>query len=463
MKDALMTKRRKVSDRAIVSIVAIAVALSLSPCNAETYSAGSGCLIESNRILTAYHVVDGASSISVSLEDGDWVKAKLVDGDKGIDWAVVETAVPLNGCLVTRANNIEIGDSIYTLGFPSASILGLGLKYADGVISSLTGLGGDVNRFQMTIPIQPGNSGGPVFNKSGALIGIVSSTVDPDKFYKITGGALPQNVNFAVPISRIPFSIRKGRGNDLYQNKQSTCFIKCLIEEKPVAIDERNTTKKAEPIKLPDARSKGKKSPDLSKTNIGVTDISSLFHFTMGDPTPVLLKYKTVSRDNTFLCEFLYKRPFLNFKNGIAEISKKSHSLVSLYAYTDEYDVLRGMKAFEDAEKAVKLIEEKFGIEMKRNEWGYDHVHPLGEPLVTRVKRIWRYTSWPNYYNSNSDYEKDPHHMIFVVVYTTFYDGYSKNSVWIELTGTSETSLSEKEAGAKEREAKKHQDALDAL
>ena len=92
---------------------------------------------------------------------------------------------------------VEIGDDVFTLGFPISDLLGKEVKYTDGSISSLSGLKGDATFFQISVPIQPGNSGGPLVNEKGNVVGIVTATAAVEAFYQATG-SMPQNVNWAV-------------------------------------------------------------------------------------------------------------------------------------------------------------------------------------------------------------------------------------------------------------------------
>ena len=90
-----------------------------------------------------------------------------------------------------------MGDKAFTVGFPLSNILGDRPRYYEGVINSISGAGNDPKLFQISIPIQPGNSGGPLFNESGKIIGMVTSSLDAETTSQVTGN-IPQNVNFAI-------------------------------------------------------------------------------------------------------------------------------------------------------------------------------------------------------------------------------------------------------------------------
>jgi len=86
---------------------------------------------------------------------------------------------------------------VFTVGYPVTDILGEELKFTDGVISSLSGVGDDAAFVQITVPLQPGNSGGPLVNNAGEVVGVVTSTAAVANFVR-TVGTLPQNINWAA-------------------------------------------------------------------------------------------------------------------------------------------------------------------------------------------------------------------------------------------------------------------------
>ncbi len=108
--------------------------------------------------------------------------------------------------------SLKLGEFVYALGFPLPGIIDNGLNFTGGQVSSLSGLGGDTRHFQLSAPIQPGNSGGPVVNTSGQLVGVTRARLD-DVATLEASGSLPQNVNYAIR-SDIAASFLRANGID---------------------------------------------------------------------------------------------------------------------------------------------------------------------------------------------------------------------------------------------------------
>jgi hypothetical protein len=87
---------------------------------------------------------------------------------------------------------------VFTIGFPLSSVLGNSARFTKGSISSTNGLKDDPKQLQISAEIQPGNSGGPLLDKDGVVVGLIQQTLSPLNTLARTGGALPQNVNFAI-------------------------------------------------------------------------------------------------------------------------------------------------------------------------------------------------------------------------------------------------------------------------
>lgn len=156
---------------------------------ANIRATGSGLLFTTDGfILTNHHVIENAHSISVDITSAGETKtytAKVVVFDKDNDLALLQIDDPKfvkpNSIPFTfrQSGGIDVGTELFTLGFPLA-LAGMGkeAKFTDGKVSAKTGYNGATNSFQTSIPVQPGNSGGPIFNRQGELVGLVNATVE---------------------------------------------------------------------------------------------------------------------------------------------------------------------------------------------------------------------------------------------------------------------------------------------
>jgi S1-C subfamily serine protease len=166
----------------------------------ESISLGTGFLVsEDGYVLTAAHVVNNAKNISISIDDTPR-KAKLVKIDTTNDVAILKIAGSFSPVILGDAKEAKLGDDVFTVGFPNIAVQGVSPKLTQGVISSLNGIRDDPTSFQISTPIQPGNSGGPLVLKNGNVVGIVVSTLSASAALSSTG-QLPQNVNYAVKIN----------------------------------------------------------------------------------------------------------------------------------------------------------------------------------------------------------------------------------------------------------------------
>jgi len=164
---------------------------------------GSGAFISSDGlVLTAAHVVQGALRIEVVTATGTFA-ATVVKIDANNDVALLKcTGSNFTPLPIATSKEARAGATVFTVGFPNIQIQGFDPKLTSGEISSQTGFQDDPRQWQISVPIQPGNSGGPLCDENGNLIGIVESTLNPLTMAKIEG-EIPQNVNYAVKSSYI--------------------------------------------------------------------------------------------------------------------------------------------------------------------------------------------------------------------------------------------------------------------
>jgi hypothetical protein len=166
---------------------------------AEQTGTGTGFLISKEGwVITNAHVVEGCSYVEVS----SFGKVTDIQLDKQNDLAVLRfkpspsTSEPLK----LRKTPPRLGEDVAALGYPLSQILSDGIKITMGNINSLIGLENDTRYLQISTPIQPGNSGGPLVDKSSYLVGINSARLNDDYAIK-RSGSIPQNVNFAIKSS----------------------------------------------------------------------------------------------------------------------------------------------------------------------------------------------------------------------------------------------------------------------
>jgi S1-C subfamily serine protease len=149
-------------------------------------------------IITNYHIIDGANKIYVRGINSDFNKrynAKVVVSDKINDLAIIQIddkkfKTSGNIPFSIKTKRAEVGESVFVLGYPLRSTMGDEIKLSTGVISSQTGFKGDVTTYQISAPVQPGNSGGPVFDSKGNLIGVLNA--------KHSGA---ESVSYAIKVS----------------------------------------------------------------------------------------------------------------------------------------------------------------------------------------------------------------------------------------------------------------------
>lgn len=148
-------------------------------------------------IATNFHVIAGATEVSVRDSSGRNHVARIVRTDMKNDLAILKIEGQFQALALARSNTVRKGDSVFTLGFPNPNIQGLAVKFTEGTISSLSGIQDQPNVFQMSVPIQPGNSGGPLLTREGVVVGVVVSKLNAS-FAMQNGMGVPDAVNYSV-------------------------------------------------------------------------------------------------------------------------------------------------------------------------------------------------------------------------------------------------------------------------
>lgn len=176
----------------------------------NSIASGSGFFLTTTGIIaTNAHVVADASDIEVTVNYKSGVstyKAQLLIADSPNDVALLKITDSKFKNLETIPYSIEqtqeVGSRIFTLGYPLNDIMGSNYKVTDGIISATSGIADDERYYQISVPLQPGNSGGPLFNKEGNIVGITTAKLK-------AAGTKTENVNYALKSSYLLNLYRK--------------------------------------------------------------------------------------------------------------------------------------------------------------------------------------------------------------------------------------------------------------
>jgi len=163
---------------------------------------GSGFFVWSDIVVTNAHVVANAKKVTV-VAGQNRLDADVLSSDRANDLAVLKTRLAAPGgqpCLSLTQGDLRAGDRIFVLGHPLTGMLGQAARISEGIVSSPVGIQNDPRMYQISAPIQPGNSGSPLIDERGMVVGVVTSSVNVRAAYAASG-TIPQNVNFAIKSS----------------------------------------------------------------------------------------------------------------------------------------------------------------------------------------------------------------------------------------------------------------------
>lgn len=169
------------------------------------YAGGSGAIVRNNGyILTAYHVVEGATSISVTLKTGEVFSATLVNYNRGLDIAVLKlttTRTDFPVIALGSSTAAQVGEEVIVIGYPQLFDLPGQATFTKGIISAIRNMFG--YRFiQTDAAINHGNSGGPMVNMKGELLGVADW-----KFFSDDEGEPIESLGFCIPIDDAKYLI----------------------------------------------------------------------------------------------------------------------------------------------------------------------------------------------------------------------------------------------------------------
>jgi uncharacterized protein len=170
------------------------------------YATGSGFYVtKAGHLVTNNHVVRECTEVHAGGRN-----LKIVNVDEKADLALLLDARKPASFARLRGAKDRLGEAVMAVGFPLHGLLGKDLIVTTGVVSSLSGLGGNDKNIQISAPIQPGNSGGPVLGEDGAVVGVVVSQFDAVS-YASAMGEIPQNVNFAVSLGALQALLKNNK------------------------------------------------------------------------------------------------------------------------------------------------------------------------------------------------------------------------------------------------------------
>jgi S1-C subfamily serine protease len=188
---------------------------------------GSGFFISKlGHVVTNQHVVEKCRNITVGDSAKRQVAAEIVETDKRNDLALLKISstkmasadtkslirklgikvasrkVPLSSSGLLRSEDVELGEQVMVSGFPYGEIFSDTIKVTGGMVSATRGMGDDSGQFQIDAAVQQGNSGGPIYDGNGNIVGVVVSQLNKLKVAKVIG-SLPENVNFGIKASTV--------------------------------------------------------------------------------------------------------------------------------------------------------------------------------------------------------------------------------------------------------------------
>jgi S1-C subfamily serine protease len=184
---------------------------------------GSGFFVSKmGHVITNAHVVQNCKKVTIGDNVNKQAPAKLINTDRSNDLALLQlstlemasaesrsliqklriVAVPLAVKGLLRSDDVRLGEKVLVAGYPYGDLFSNTIKVTSGIVSATRGLGDDSGQFQLDAAVQPGNSGGPIYDSAGNIVGVVVSQLNKLNMAKAIG-SLPENVNFGIKASTV--------------------------------------------------------------------------------------------------------------------------------------------------------------------------------------------------------------------------------------------------------------------
>lgn len=165
----------------------------------EVRATGTGFVVAPGRVLTNAHVVRDCSGVRARNAAKRVARARVLKVDPERDLAMLGVPEEFGPALVFRSGpELRLGEGVVTYGFPLSGLLSSGPTLTTGGVSALSGLRDSPLDLTISAPVQPGNSGGPLLDLRGHVVGVVVAKLNALAIARLTGGDIPQNVNFAI-------------------------------------------------------------------------------------------------------------------------------------------------------------------------------------------------------------------------------------------------------------------------
>ena len=186
-------------------------------------ASGSGFFISrKGHVITNQHIVSDCRKVTVGNNSKKQVTANVLETDRRNDLALlrisnmqmasVETkslirklgikVVPLATDGLMRSEDVELGENVLVAGYPYGGVFSDDIKVNKGMVSGLRGMGDDTGQFQIDAAVQPGNSGGPIYDENGNIVGVVMARLNKMKLANVIG-SIPENANFGIKASAV--------------------------------------------------------------------------------------------------------------------------------------------------------------------------------------------------------------------------------------------------------------------
>lgn len=215
-------------------------------------SSGTGFFISKNgHIVSNFHVIEGCSEIYLQYS-GQRIRTALVATDKVNDLALLNAEIQPRYVFGVDPLNVYPLQEIVVAGFPFGERISSSIKFTKGVVSALTGIGNNYSEMQIDAALQPGNSGGPIIDEFGNVIGVAVSKLDM-KLILEDYGVIPENTNFGIKATVLRNLLDANRITYLTANKKQissrklskqvtdgTVFLSCWMTRQQIQKMEHN-------------------------------------------------------------------------------------------------------------------------------------------------------------------------------------------------------------------------------